>query len=82
LAHHNDWSKWFAISNPLPIYRPSFNFMGGVAKIYIIELRCEKTFLQGHILSTLLEMFTKHHQIANPTLTCGCLNEFQTAYQL
>jgi hypothetical protein len=32
--------------------------MGGVAKIYIIELRREKTFLQGHIISTLLEMFT------------------------
>jgi hypothetical protein len=66
--------------------------MGGVAKKYITELKCEKTFLQGHILSMRLEMFTnfqcgwrcsqQHHQIANPILTCGCPNEFQVAWQL
>jgi hypothetical protein len=32
LAHHNDWSRWFAISSPPPIRCPSFNFIGGVAK--------------------------------------------------
>ncbi len=34
-AHHNDWSRWFAISSPptyfaLPSF--SFSFIGGVAK--------------------------------------------------
>ncbi len=32
LAHHNDWSKWFAITSPPPISCPSFCFMGGVKK--------------------------------------------------
>jgi hypothetical protein len=32
LAHHNDWSRWFAISSPPPICYPSFSFMGGTAK--------------------------------------------------
>jgi len=31
LTHHNDWSRWFAISTPPPIGCPSFNFPGGVA---------------------------------------------------
>ncbi len=32
LAHHNDWSRWFAISSPQGICCPSFSSMGGVAK--------------------------------------------------
>ncbi len=44
LAHYNDWSRWFAISSPLPICCPSFSFMGGVAKEYITKLGCEKYF--------------------------------------
>ncbi len=35
-AHHNDWSRWFAICCP------SFSFIGGVAKEYITKLGCEK----------------------------------------
>jgi hypothetical protein len=32
LAHHNDLSRWFAISSPPPpIGCPSFSFLGGVA---------------------------------------------------
>ncbi len=41
-AHHNDWSRWFAISSPPPICCPSFNFMDGVAKKYITTLGCKK----------------------------------------
>ncbi len=44
LAHHNDWSRWFAFSSPSPICCPSFSFMGGVAKEYITKLGCEKYF--------------------------------------
>jgi hypothetical protein len=44
LAHHNNWSKWFAISSPSPICYPSFSFMGGTAKKYITKLGCEKHF--------------------------------------
>jgi hypothetical protein len=44
LAHHNDWSRWFAISSPPPICCPSFSFIGGVAKEYITILGCEKYF--------------------------------------
>jgi hypothetical protein len=44
LAHHNDWSKWFAINSPPPICYFSFNFMGGVAKEYITKLGCGKYF--------------------------------------
>ncbi len=44
LAHHNDWSKWFAINSPPPICSPSSSFMGGVIKEYITKLRCEKYF--------------------------------------
>jgi len=51
LAHHNDWSRWFAISSPPPIRYPSFNFIGGVAEKYITKLGCEKYFLKGDILS-------------------------------
>jgi hypothetical protein len=32
LAHHNDWSTWFAISSSPPICCPSSSFIGGVAK--------------------------------------------------
>jgi len=32
LAHHNDWSRWFATSSPPPISCPSLSFMCGVAK--------------------------------------------------
>ncbi len=44
LAHHNDSSKWFAISSPPPICCPSISFIGGVAKEYITKLGCEKYF--------------------------------------
>jgi hypothetical protein len=30
LPHHNDWSRWFAISSPPPIGCPSFNFQVGL----------------------------------------------------
>jgi hypothetical protein len=49
LAHHNDWSTWFAISSPAPICCPSFSFMGGVAKEYITKLGWEKYFLRSYI---------------------------------
>jgi hypothetical protein len=53
LGHHNDWSRWFALSSPPPICCPSsFSFIGGVAKEYITKLGCEKYFPKGHILST------------------------------
>jgi len=32
LVHHNDWFRWFVISNPPPICCLSFSFIGGVAK--------------------------------------------------
>jgi hypothetical protein len=41
-AHHNDWSRWFAIGSLPPICYLSFSFMGGVAKKYITILGCEK----------------------------------------
>jgi hypothetical protein len=46
LAHHNDWSRWFAISSSPPIWCPSsFSFICGVAKEYIIaKLGCAKYF--------------------------------------
>jgi hypothetical protein len=31
LTHHNDWSRWFAISTPPPVCCPSFSLMGGVS---------------------------------------------------
>jgi hypothetical protein len=31
-ANHNDWSRWFAISNLPPIYIPSFSIRGGSGK--------------------------------------------------
>jgi len=43
-AHHNDWSRWLAISNSSPICCHSFNFMGGVARKKITTLGCEKYF--------------------------------------
>ncbi len=42
LAHHNNRSRWFAISNPPRICCPTFSFMSGVAKEYITKLGCEK----------------------------------------
>ncbi len=51
LVHHNDSSRWSAISCPPPICCLSFSFLGGVAKEYIPKLGCEKYFSQGHILS-------------------------------
>jgi hypothetical protein len=44
LAHHNDWSTWFAISSSPPICCPSFSFIAGVAQEYITKLGCEKYF--------------------------------------
>jgi hypothetical protein len=32
LAHHNDWSRWFAISSLPPTCYPNLSFMGGAAK--------------------------------------------------
>jgi hypothetical protein len=32
MAHHNNWSKWFVVSNPPCIRCPSLSFMGGVTK--------------------------------------------------
>jgi len=52
LAHHNDSSRWFAISSPSPICCPSFGFTGGIAKEYRTLLGCEKYFARSH---------TKHH---------------------
>jgi hypothetical protein len=52
LAHHNDSSRWFAISSPSPICCPSFGFTGGIAKEYRTLLGCEKYFSRSH---------TKHH---------------------
>ncbi len=43
-AHHNNWSRWFAISSLPPIRCPSFSFIAGVAKEYITKLGCEKYF--------------------------------------
>lgn len=58
--------------------------MGGVAKIYIIELRREKTFLQGHIISTLLEMFTttslnyqSHFNLWMPKWVSNCMSTLE-----
>ncbi len=34
-AHHDDWSRWFAISSPQTICWPQCSLMGGVAKKYI-----------------------------------------------
>jgi hypothetical protein len=48
LAHHIDWSMWFAISSPPPICCPSF--IGGVAEEYITKLGCEKYWAQLHML--------------------------------
>jgi hypothetical protein len=42
----------YLVGLPPPIYCPSFSFIGGVAKEYITKLGCEKTILQGQILST------------------------------
>jgi len=44
LAHHNDWSRWFAISSPSPICCPGFSFTGGVVKECLTKLGCEKYF--------------------------------------
>ncbi len=30
LASHNDWFRWFSITNLPFICNPSFNFMGGI----------------------------------------------------
>jgi hypothetical protein len=52
-TNHNDWSKWFAISNLPPICSSSFSCIDGVGK----KKKKKKTwmweiFLQGQILST------------------------------
>jgi hypothetical protein len=44
LTHHNDWSRWFAISRPPPICCLTFSVMGGVATEYLTKLGCEKYF--------------------------------------
>jgi hypothetical protein len=31
-ANHNDWCRWFAISNLTPIYSPGFSARGGFGK--------------------------------------------------
>jgi hypothetical protein len=31
-ANHNDWSRWFAISNLTPIYSPGYSARGGFGK--------------------------------------------------
>jgi hypothetical protein len=59
LAHHNDSSRWFAITSSLPICCPSFSFMGGVAKEYITKLGCEKYFSMIRYWA-LLEMLLGH----------------------
>jgi len=55
-AHHNDWSRWLAISSAPPICFPSFSFIGGVAKEYITKTWMCKILSQGHILSTAVEL--------------------------
>jgi hypothetical protein len=42
LAHHTDWSRWFAISSPPPICCPNFSFIGLVKKIIITKVGCEQ----------------------------------------
>ncbi len=50
-AHHNNSSRWFAISSPQLICWPQFSSMGGVAKKYITKTWMWKILLQqGHIL--------------------------------
>jgi hypothetical protein len=45
LAHHNDWSRWFAISSPPHICCHSFSLMGGVIKESIqLNLDVKKIF--------------------------------------
>jgi hypothetical protein len=44
LVHHNDWSRWFAISSPPPIWCLGLSLMGGVVKEHISKLGCEKYF--------------------------------------
>ncbi len=53
MAHHNDWSRWFAISSPLPPFCcPGFSFIGGVSNEWITKLGCENIFAESH---------TEHH---------------------
>ncbi len=52
LVHHNDCSRWFAISSPTPICRTSFSSMGGLAKQTYNWSWMWKKLLQGHILTT------------------------------
>jgi hypothetical protein len=35
LVHHDDWSRWFAISSSPPIFCPGYSCMGGLTKKYI-----------------------------------------------
>jgi hypothetical protein len=44
LAHHNDSSKWFAISSAPRICCPNFSLMGEVIKEYRTKLGCERYF--------------------------------------
>jgi hypothetical protein len=46
LAHHNNWSSWFAISSLPPICTLNFSCVGGVVKKEITELGCGKYFLR------------------------------------
>jgi hypothetical protein len=64
--HHNDWSRWFAISTPLTCLFavcPSFSFIGGVAKRVKYpkpKLRCEKhVWRVTYWAALLLEMLFK-----------------------
>jgi hypothetical protein len=52
----NDWSRWFATSNPPPICSPSFSFMAQVAKMWITKLGCEKHFCSNIVSIASLEM--------------------------
>jgi hypothetical protein len=45
LAHHNDWSRWFVISSPPPIWCHDFSLMGGVdERVHNCELGCDIYF--------------------------------------
>jgi hypothetical protein len=52
LAHHNDSSRWFAISSSHIFAVPVSVLWVGLQKSKITKLGCQKYFLQGQILNS------------------------------
>jgi hypothetical protein len=53
LARTFDWSRWVAISSLQSLCSPSFSFKSEVGKKRTTQLGNEKSYLQGHILSSI-----------------------------